>query len=74
MAVETRPWDAAEVLRTPADIAAYLDGYLEDGTPEEMLGALNTIARSKGRQGSAARRFIAPSVTRAIRRSTRCCG
>ena len=48
MAVETRPWDAAEVLRTPADIAAYLDAHLEDGTPEELLGALNTIARSKG--------------------------
>ena len=48
MVIESRPWDAAEVLRTPADIAAYLDAYLENGTPEELLGALNTIARSKG--------------------------
>ncbi|SFL15209.1 addiction module antidote protein [Methylobacterium pseudosasicola] len=48
MALETKPWDAAEVLKTPADIAAYLDAYLEDGTPEELLGALNTIARSHG--------------------------
>lgn len=48
MAIETKPWDAAEVLRTPADIAAYLDAYLEDGTPEELLCALNTIARSRG--------------------------
>jgi len=48
MALETRPWDAAEVLNTPADIAAYLDAYLEDGTPEELLRALNTIARSRG--------------------------
>lgn len=48
MAIETKPWDAAEVLKTPADIAAYLDAYLEDGTPEELLGALNTIARSHG--------------------------
>ena len=48
MAIETKPWDAAEVLRTPADIAAYLDAYLEDGTPEELLRALNTIARSRG--------------------------
>ena len=48
MAIATKRWDAAEVLGTPADIAAYLDAYLEDGTPEELLGALNTIARSKG--------------------------
>ena len=48
MALETQPWDAAEVLNTPADIAAYLDTYLEDGTQEEVLRALNTIARSKG--------------------------
>ncbi len=48
MAIETKPWDAAEVLRTPADIAAYLDTYLEDGMPEELLRAINTIARSHG--------------------------
>ncbi len=48
MAIETKPWDAAEVLNTPADIAAYLDAYLEDGTPEEMLRALGVIARSRG--------------------------
>jgi probable addiction module antidote protein len=48
MAIETQPWDAAEALTTPADIAAYLDAYLEDGTPEELLRALNTIARSRG--------------------------
>jgi probable addiction module antidote protein len=48
MAIETKPWDAADVLDTPADIAAYLDAYLEDGTPEELLRAVNTIARSRG--------------------------
>jgi probable addiction module antidote protein len=48
MALETQPWDAAEVLNTPADIAAYIDTYLEDGTQEEVLRALNTVARSKG--------------------------
>jgi probable addiction module antidote protein len=46
--IETRPWDAAETLNTPADIAAYLDAYLEDGTPEELLRAVKTIARSRG--------------------------
>ncbi len=48
MSIETKAWDAAEVLNTPADIAAYLDAYLEDGTPEELLRALSTIARSRG--------------------------
>lgn len=48
MAIEIKPWDAAELLNTPADIAAYLDAYLEDGTPEELLEALGTIARSRG--------------------------
>jgi probable addiction module antidote protein len=48
MTIETKPWDAADVLQTPADIAAYLDTYLEDGTPEELLRAINTIARSHG--------------------------
>jgi probable addiction module antidote protein len=48
MTIETKPWDAAEALNTPADIAAYLDAYLEDGTPEELLRAVNTIARSRG--------------------------
>ncbi len=48
MPIETKPWDAAEVLNTPADIDAYLDTYLEDGTPDELLRALGTIARSRG--------------------------
>jgi probable addiction module antidote protein len=48
MATETKAWDAAELLETPADIAAYLDAYLEDGTPEELLQAVSTIARSRG--------------------------
>jgi len=48
MTIETKPWDAAEVLNTPADIAAYLDAYLEDGTTEELLQALGAIARSHG--------------------------
>jgi probable addiction module antidote protein len=48
MAIETKIWDTAEVLNSPADIAAYLDSYLEEGSPEELLQALNTIARSHG--------------------------
>lgn len=48
MTIETKPWDAADALNTPADIAAYLDAYLEDGTPEELLRALSTVARARG--------------------------
>ncbi|MBB5707091.1 addiction module antidote protein [Sphingopyxis panaciterrulae] len=48
MAIETKPWDAADYLNTPEDIAAYLDAYLEDGTSEEIREALKTIARSHG--------------------------
>lgn len=48
MALETKPWDAAEILNTPEDIAAYLDAYLEDGTSAEIREALKTIARSRG--------------------------
>jgi DNA-binding phage protein len=47
MALETKLWDAAELLNTPTDIAAYLDTYLEDGTPEELLQALGTIALAR---------------------------
>ena len=44
MAIETKPWDAAELLETPADIAA----YLEDSTTEALLRALSTIAHTRG--------------------------
>ncbi len=48
MARETRPWDAADTLRTKEDIAAYLDAILEDGDPELLKAALGDVARSKG--------------------------
>lgn len=48
MTARTKPFDAAEYLETPEDVAAYLDAWLEDGTPEEIRGALNTLARSRG--------------------------
>lgn len=48
MAIETKPWDAAEYLDTPEDVAAYLDAYLEDGSADAIRGALSTIARSHG--------------------------
>ena len=44
----TKRWDAAEHLRTEAEIAAYLDAALEDGDPTLISAALGDIARSRG--------------------------
>ena len=44
----TRPYDAAEYLKTDADMAAYLDAVLEDGDPALVTHALGAIARAKG--------------------------
>jgi len=49
LTIETKPWDATEVLNTPADIAAYLETYIEDGSDEELLRALGAIVRSHGK-------------------------
>lgn len=46
--VETTAFDSADYLNTAEDIAAYLDAYLEESTPEEFRRALDTVARSHG--------------------------
>ena len=48
MARRTTRWDAADSLKTKADIAAYLDAVLEDGDPDLLKAALGDIARAKG--------------------------
>lgn len=48
MARETTLWDAADSLKTKADIAAYLDAVLEDGDPALLKAALGDVARAKG--------------------------
>lgn len=48
MAIDTKPFDSADFLGTPEDIAAYIDAWLEDGSPEEIREALSTVTRSKG--------------------------
>lgn len=48
MAKETTVFDAADYLNTAEAIAAYIDEYLEDGSPEELREALDTVARSHG--------------------------
>jgi probable addiction module antidote protein len=52
MAVKTKttPYDVAEHLRTPEEMAAYLDAWLEEA-PDDVAGiakALGNIARAKG--------------------------
>jgi probable addiction module antidote protein len=48
--VKATPYDVAEHLRTPEEMAAYLDAWLEEA-PEDAAGiarALGDIARAKG--------------------------
>jgi probable addiction module antidote protein len=47
---KTAPYDVAEQLRTPQEMAAYLDAWLAEA-PEDVAGiarALGDIARAKG--------------------------
>ncbi len=47
---KTTPYDVAEHLRTPEEMAAYLDAWLEEA-PEDAAGiarALGDIARARG--------------------------
>ena len=47
---KTSPYDVSEHLRTPQEMAAYLDAWLEEA-PEDVSGiarALGDIARAKG--------------------------
>lgn len=43
-----RPWDAADHLSTPEDMAAYLEAAFEDGDPQLIAAALEDAARSTG--------------------------
>jgi probable addiction module antidote protein len=50
MRTKTTPYDVAEQLRTPEEMAAYLDAWLEEA-PDDTAGiarALGDIARAKG--------------------------
>ena len=44
----TRPYDAADYLKTADDVAAYLEAALEDGDPAVVAHALGTITRARG--------------------------
>ena len=73
---KTTPYDVAEHLRTPEEMAAYLDAWLEEA-PDDAAGiarALGDIARAKGMTQvakdaglSLVRASIAPSAVTEIR-------
>lgn len=46
--IRTTRYDNAALLRTPQDIAAYLEAALEDGDPRVIAAVLGNIARAKG--------------------------
>jgi probable addiction module antidote protein len=45
---KTRPYDAAEYLKTEADVATYLQAALEEGDAALVVHALGNIARARG--------------------------
>ena len=50
MEIKTRPYDVAETLRTPDEMAAYLEACIEDanGDAAFIAKALGDIARAQG--------------------------
>lgn len=48
MPLETLPYDTAEHLKTPEDVAAYIEAVLEDGDPALVAHAIGVVARARG--------------------------
>jgi probable addiction module antidote protein len=46
--VRTTRYDNAVLLKSPQDIAAYLEAAMEDGDPRVIAAALGNIARARG--------------------------
>ena len=44
----TRPFDVADHLDNPEEVAAYLDAVLEEGDDKLLLVALRNVAKSRG--------------------------
>jgi len=64
---ETTRFDSADYLGSAEAIAAYLDAYLEDSTPEELRTALATVARSHGISDLARRSGVSrPGIYKAL--------
>ena len=48
MALETKPWDAVDYIKSPEQQAAYLEAAFEDGDPALIAAAIGDIARARG--------------------------
>jgi probable addiction module antidote protein len=48
MPLETKPWDAADHLKSEAAVLAYIEAAMEDGDPALITAALGDIARARG--------------------------
>ena len=50
MPIETKPWDAAEYLKTPEDLAGYIELVLQEdkGSPEMLAHTIALAARARG--------------------------
>ena len=65
--IETTAFDSADYLNTAENIAAYLEAYLEDSTPDEFRKALDTVARSHGMSDLAKRSGMSrPGIYKAL--------
>jgi probable addiction module antidote protein len=65
--IKTTSFDSADYLNSAEAIAAYLDAWLEDGTPEELRNALATVVRSKGISDLARRSGVSrPGIYKAL--------
>ena len=65
--IETTAFDSADYLNNADAIAAYLDAYLEDGTPEELREAMANVARSHGVSDLARRSGVSrPGIYKAL--------
>ena len=53
--MQTRPWDAADYLKTKEDVVLYVDAAFEDGDPGLIAAALGDVARAKGMMKVAAK-------------------
>lgn len=48
MALKTKKWDVVDFLKTPEDIAAYLEAAFEEGDAKFFFKALGNAARARG--------------------------
>jgi len=48
MPIETSPWDSADLLDTPAAVAAYIEAAIEEDDASLLTHALGVVARAKG--------------------------